>query len=129
MKKDKLFVLNYNLGKAAAAGDIQKVKLLVEKGANIHDDEEWALCQAAENGHLDVVKFLVEHGADIRASRNQALFLSAIEGHLNVVKYLVEQGANIDQYIMWVTESYRHLDILKFLKDKIASKQNKRSCY
>ena len=51
----------------------------------------------AANGHLEVVKYLIERGADVHADNDYyALRYSAGKGHLEVVKYLIEKGANID---------------------------------
>jgi len=46
------------------------------------------LISAAESGHLDVVKYLVEKGADVHADDDGALRWAAESGHLDVVKYL-----------------------------------------
>ena len=45
-----------------------------------------ALRCAAENGHFEVVKLLVEKGADIHALNDYALRYAAENGHLEVVK-------------------------------------------
>ena len=73
---------------------MEVVKLLIEKGSNIHVDDDYALKWSAINGHLPVVKFLIKKGADIHAKNNRALIWSAGKGHLDVVKFLVEKGAN-----------------------------------
>ena len=52
------------------------------------------LAEASKNGDLEKVKYLVENGADIHANDDNAFFSSAVYGHLNVVKYLVDNGAN-----------------------------------
>ena len=85
----------YPLRKAAIMGDIEIVKLLVENGADVHALHDWALDNAAKHCHLDVVIYLVENGADIHADNNAALLNSVGNGYLEVVKYLVENGANI----------------------------------
>ena len=51
--KKKLF-------EAIKNNDLEKVKYLLEQGANLHDENEEALQRAAENGHLEVVKYLLE---------------------------------------------------------------------
>ena len=56
------------LGWAALNGQTEAVKLLLEKGANIHNrhrDGSTALHGAAFLGHIDTVKLLIEKGADI----------------------------------------------------------------
>ncbi len=42
------------------AQSLPTTKIFVEKGANIHADDDYALRLAAESGHLKVVQFLVE---------------------------------------------------------------------
>jgi hypothetical protein len=41
------------------------VKYLVDKGANIHDFDDYALLWSAANGHLEIVEYLVEKGANV----------------------------------------------------------------
>ena len=81
------------------------VKYLVEKGADIHAANDYALRYASFNGHLDVVKYLVEKGANIHAVDDYALRYAADNGRLDVVKYLVEKGARNG-----------HLDVVEYLK-------------
>jgi len=49
------------LRKAAKYGHTEVVKLLLEQGADVHADNDWALVWAADNGHKEVVKLLLEH--------------------------------------------------------------------
>ena len=86
---------DYALCYASANGHFEVVKFLVKLGANIHACEDSALRWASENGHLEVVKYLVEHGADIHANDDLALRWASENGHIKVVKYLVEHGADI----------------------------------
>ena len=82
---DKLYDL-FNVG---------TFKYLIEKGADVHIENDYALRYSAENGHLDVVKYLVEKGADVHADNDYALKYSARNSHLDVVKFLVEKGADV----------------------------------
>jgi hypothetical protein len=101
--------------------NLEIIKSLVEEGADIHADSDYALRLAAVNGHLDIVKFLVEQGANIHAYNNYALIWTANNGHLEVVKYLVEQGADIhaddDRALIW-TANNGHLEVVKYLVEK-----------
>ena len=58
-----------NLYDAAAIGDLARVQVLVEQGADkeksFGDWNETALIRAADKGHLDVVRYLAEQGADL----------------------------------------------------------------
>ena len=56
---------------------------------------EEQLIEASCNGDLNRVKQLVEQGADIHACNNGALYWASMKGHLDVIKYLVEAGADI----------------------------------
>ena len=53
---------------SAIHGHLEVVKFLVDKGANVSADNDYALRWSANGGHLEVVKFLVSQGADIRAN-------------------------------------------------------------
>jgi ankyrin repeat protein len=73
------------------------------------------LVWACENGHLDTVKYLVEKGANIMDQDNEAMILACKEGHLKVVKYLVSQGAFIEANSLIVASSRGNLEIVKYL--------------
>jgi len=59
-----------------------------------------ALQIAANKGQLEVVKVLIDKGADINyqhpISRNTALHLAALSNHPEVVKYLISKGADVN---------------------------------
>ncbi len=56
-----------------------------------------AIFHASEKGDLEKVRSLVEKGANKEATDGigrTALYIAVDGGHLEVVRYLVEQGAN-----------------------------------
>ena len=67
---------------------LDSIPMLVERGADVHAFDDYALRWAAENGHFDVAEYLVEHGADVHARNDYALRLAARNGHIDVVEYL-----------------------------------------
>jgi ankyrin repeat protein len=73
-----------NLIEAARSGYLETAKKMVESGADIHAENDYALRWAASYGHLDVVMFLVQSGADIHAENDYAFRSSASNGHLDV---------------------------------------------
>ena len=101
--------------------DSNIIKELIEQGADIHVDNDFAFRFASEFGHLETVKFLVEQGANIHANNDSALRTASLNGHLEIVKYLVEQGADIhvdnDEAIIWASK-YGYIDIVEFLKNQ-----------
>ena len=87
---------------AAEAGDLERVQVLVEQGADkdeVNEDGQTPLYIAACIGHLAVVRYLVEQGADMEKVYFEwtPLIIASIHGKLEVVRYLLDQGANRDK--------------------------------
>jgi hypothetical protein len=126
----KYLIEDRNLGKpeninkalcyGAENGHLEIVQYLVEKGADIHVDNDYALLFSAENGHLDVVKYLIEKNGDLDISIEWALLLSAENGHLEVVKYLFElrDNSRIVNDILRSSARNGHLDVVKYLVEE-----------
>jgi hypothetical protein len=85
---------------AAYKGDINKVKELLQQGANVSDSSSGTtpLMAAAGAGHIEVVKLLLDSGAHINTSWScvTALGWAAGYGHIDVVKLLLDRGADIN---------------------------------
>ncbi len=111
--------LNFVLKNATKNPNLPVVKYLVERGADIHYDNEYALRWAIGNGDLDIVKYLNEQGADIHISYDYPLRWASERGHLPVVKYLVENKANIHanhDEALRIAKLNNHLDIVNYLQ-------------
>lgn len=88
--------------KAAGKGDINKVKELLDKGADIN---EWkyglcALIIAAQNGNMEMAKLLIDRGAnlDIQAGGGWSpLGQAARAGQGEMVDLLLARGADMDR--------------------------------
>lgn len=102
---DKKFrnLLFYSIRK----GDIEQVELLLDKGVDVHADDNvgWPpMVRAAENGQSAIVEILLERGADpLRGTIGDRLPLhfAAEGGHLDVVSLLLKQPSvdpNIKDY-------------------------------
>jgi len=77
---------------AAVSGDLEEVRELLEKGADVNaKDEEGRtpLHWAAGNGYVEVARLLIEHGADVNAKESRygdtPLDLAAYQGHWKVM--------------------------------------------
>lgn len=88
---------------AANNGQLETVRYLIEKGANINfalpGHFNTPLIGAAKNGHLEVVKYLINKGAKINQRGLNGwtpLLYAARFGHPEVVNYLIEQGADLN---------------------------------
>jgi ankyrin repeat protein/serine/threonine protein kinase len=96
---NKVGYWNHELFVAARNGDLIKVRIALEKGANpnakIYD---WTpLHYATQIGHVEIVKLLLERGANPNAKNNDGstpLHIAAQKGHVEIVKLLLERGAN-----------------------------------
>ena len=79
---------------AAAAGDLEMARLMLENGAPVNGQTDvgtTALMFAAAEGHVEMVRFLVENGANIHIQNGHnytALSLAEERGHQEVVDFL-----------------------------------------
>ena len=94
---DGLTVLHY----AAARGDTDVVRFLVEHGADIKAQDlvlsRSAIHFAAENGNIDCIKYLAENGVDLQDRDNYgatALHYAARNNNIEAIKFLV--GKKVD---------------------------------
>jgi ankyrin repeat protein len=105
------------LMRAAFAGDLELVKLLLEKGADpniLSKDSETVIEAAAGLGfiqgyqkgklaaeRLEVIKLLVDLGADVNAADDYGitpLMAAANMGEVSIIQYLVDRGADLGAY-------------------------------
>jgi len=75
------------LGKRRCLNDVETFKYLISLGVDIN----LAFRSSAEYGYLKVVQYLLENGADLRSEDDYALRLSAENGHLEIVEFLLEK--------------------------------------
>jgi ankyrin repeat protein len=80
--------LNTDFIDAVTSGDLDLVKYLIDKGADINTNDNQALRWTSRCGHLELVKYLVSKGANIHAIDNLDIKWASQEGHLDVVRYL-----------------------------------------
>lgn len=95
---------NTALTLASEKGFAEAAKILLDKGASVHD-KTWdgaksgstPLILASESGGADLVAELIKRGADPNKSRKDgaaALSLAAMNGHSHVVELLLKAGAD-----------------------------------
>ena len=93
------------LHEAAAAGDLQRVKELVEENPQLaksySPDGFPVMALAAAFGHEDVARYLRGKGAEINAVATNGTGYTALTGavassHASLVKWLVENGADVN---------------------------------
>lgn len=124
------------LSEAAAAGHLDIVEYLVDKGADVNLVD--SLKNAAGNGHFWVVQYLLDHGAAskdalsaataagkteiVELLKSKALSIDelvrseAIQGHLEKVRIYIENGANPkNPSLIEETSKAKQWEIAKYL--------------
>jgi ankyrin repeat protein len=82
---------------AALSGELELVRWLVGRKAEVNKTGWAPLHMAAANGHLDVVRYLLEQHAYIDAESPNGttpLMMAARNGFPSVARFLVEEGAD-----------------------------------
>ena len=114
--------LNNKLIEAAKEGNLKEVERLLQKGADVHAYDDYALRWASNNGHLEVVRLLLQNGADVHAKNDYALRWASYNGHLEVVKLLLQNGADVhvdnDFVFRWASRN-GHLEVVKLIEEYI----------
>ena len=87
------------------------------------------LCDAARTGNLERVRLLLEQGADKERSNYSGytpLISASWYGHLDVVQYLVEQGSKLDEAdcvgFTPLFASLRHFEVTRYLLEQGADR-------
>jgi hypothetical protein len=108
----------------ALNGELDRMRVDIAFGADIHYENDKALRYAASRGHEQVIRFLIDQGANIHAGNNGALRVSASSGHDGVVIFLLDRGANIhaeDDEALRHSACNGHIKIVELLLDRGAN--------
>jgi len=93
--------LNELLSQAARYGNLDRLRLWIAAGADVHYTCAYnALHHAAGNGHFDCVGELIRAGANVNAQDivgETALYKAAEKGRLECVRSLLSSGAIVDR--------------------------------
>ena len=86
----------------ARTGDIQRLKLALDQGANLEARDrtgETPLYSAAVAGQSDTVEMLIKRGADVQARNGKGLTLlhvAAYGGQIDLATLLINSGADVN---------------------------------
>ena len=114
---------------AVTKGDLEWVKILVERGASIkkkiNPGGDTALHISIAKGYDSITKFLVAKGVNVNAlnkSRQSGLYLAALGGNVEIAALLIDKGADLEHkagilgYTPLVASVVRnHLSMVEFL--------------
>jgi ankyrin repeat protein/beta-lactamase regulating signal transducer with metallopeptidase domain len=96
-----------SLHQAAADGDVEQVKSLIARGADVGRRDKRGrapLDLAAQNGHASVAGLLITNGAGVNVKNRWGwtpLHHAAQEGHKDVVELLIGKGAEVNAKNNW----------------------------
>ena len=122
--------LQMDLAEASAAGDLPRVKQLVDENpaaANSFSADGFPIfALACFFGHLDAARYLAEKGADVHAAATNgsgynALTAAVTAGHTEIVKYLLRLGLDANYRYgpgytpLLAAAANGHLEIVKLL--------------
>lgn len=133
IKKKSPDKLTTELMEASGSGNIEEVKELLSKGADVNRREYlWEnlpLCEAVSNNHIEVVRILLKAGADANKANGYMLpwtplFYAIDNNNMDIVKVLLEAGADANKESEYGTplsyaESTDNEEIVKILEDAI----------
>ncbi len=110
---------------ACEKGQLEKAKVLIEKGANVNVKKSYgytALMYACIYGYLEIATLLIENGADINDKNSDgdtALTYACTKRHLEIVELLIENGGDIHLAIKECKNSDTIKILKKFIKKEI----------
>ncbi|MBN1457855.1 MAG: ankyrin repeat domain-containing protein [Sedimentisphaerales bacterium] len=99
--------VSWSLQEAAAVGDLDLVKSLIEDDSEVDKEEDssgyTALHRAVMGGHKEVVEYLIAKGAciDYIAGGNTPLSRAVYKGHIEIVRLLLDHGADVNVKNNW----------------------------
>ena len=82
--------------------------------ADIHKQDDHALHWAAGRGNIELVRILLDRAADIHAKDGHALRYSAENGHLELVRILLGRAPTSTQKAMKACAGQQNTGILKW---------------
>jgi len=88
-------VIDWTLPTAAANGETEIVKILLDAGADVGTMENNALHMAVLKDQPEILDLLLEHGADPRSENDQPLRFAATEGRSAIAEKLIAAGADV----------------------------------
>ncbi|MGL5028760.1 MAG: ankyrin repeat domain-containing protein [Wolbachia pipientis] len=117
---------NTPLHLAVEEGNLEAVKHLIEKGADINAIGQHSMCIAAKKGNLYLTAYILIEGADLNAQDECSwtpLYYAVYSGNIDVVRFLIDQGADYnitdnEGTPVYYAFQYGHVRIVKYFVEE-----------
>lgn len=108
------------LSLAATERHLPIVKFLVEKGANVRADNDFALKEAAFQGDLDIILYLVSKGAPINEALNELILADRTRRQYKMehIAALIDKGAKITKITMDLASRFGDVELVEYLRSR-----------
>lgn len=104
---------------AIGLNNFNYVKIAINNGADIHYNDDEAICKSVYTNNVDLIKFLIDNGADVHVKNDYLFREFAVKcNNVEFLKYLYNLGADIhasNDYAMYCTPMFGCAEHIKFL--------------
>ena len=110
---------------ATTKGNLEIVKYLIEH-YNVNIEITNAMQKALFGYHMDIVNYLLEKGANLHFQNDYMFRLAIYQGNLKVLKYMIEHGSDIhydNDYLHKTIHAKNFVDIIDYVKSLEEPKQ------
>lgn len=106
---------------AARRGQLDKMRTLMDQGADVHHREDQAFIVAVKYGHVEIVSLLLDQLPNMDIHGHTAIIIAIDMGHLDVLKLVVERGADLhsrEEYALLLAAKNGQLDMVQYMLDQ-----------
>lgn len=128
------YALDHLLVECARLGNMEYVKYLLSKGANLYCFDHYILIRTADENQYEMAKFLIEMGLNPKKHDSYALYVAKENGNLEMVKLLLQNGARATSknssnlYRLHLTNDHKEKDqkaVIDYIKKYMKEVYNK----
>ena len=113
LKKYSLISQFYFMKAAMRGHNIENVRMLISKGANVNGSFErrgetfnllqWVAIRASQNDHIEIIKLLIENGSDVNGVLSWVLINDHFEFEevFKLTKILIGKGIDVNEDSFW----------------------------